>query len=46
MRDFVDIAKTLSEPNRVRVLFALSAQELCVCQLVEWLGLAPRCRQP
>lgn len=41
MRDFVDIAKALSDPNRVRVLIALRGQELCVCQLVEWLGLAP-----
>lgn len=40
MREFVDIAKALSDPSRVRVLVALKGRELCVCQLVELLGLA------
>ncbi len=40
MREFVDVAKALSDPGRVRILFALKGRELCVCQLVELLGLA------
>jgi len=40
MREFVDIAKALSDPGRVRILLALKGRELCVCQLVEFLGLA------
>jgi len=40
MREFVDVAKALSDPNRVRILLALRGRELCVCQLVELLGLA------
>jgi DNA-binding transcriptional ArsR family regulator len=41
MRAFIAIAKALSDPNRLRVLLALRGRELCVCQLVELLGLAP-----
>jgi len=41
MRDFMAVAKALADENRVRVLLALSNGELCVCQLVEMLGLAP-----
>lgn len=40
MRDFTDTAKALSDVNRVRILQALKGRELCVCQLVELLGLA------
>lgn len=40
MREFVDIAKALSDPSRARALLALKGRELCVCQLVELLGLA------
>ncbi|MBZ0269191.1 metalloregulator ArsR/SmtB family transcription factor [bacterium] len=40
MRGFVDVAKALSDPSRVRILLALKGRELCVCQLVELLGLA------
>lgn len=40
MRDFTDTAKALSDVNRVRILLALKGRELCVCQLVELLGLA------
>lgn len=40
MREFVDIAKALSDSGRVRILLALRGRELCVCQLVELLGLA------
>jgi ArsR family transcriptional regulator len=41
MRDFLSITKALSDENRVRVLMALDAGELCVCQIIELLGLAP-----
>lgn len=36
-----DIFKALSDEQRLRALMALLPQELCVCQLVELLGLAP-----
>ncbi len=38
---FLNIAKALSDENRVRALMMLSRGELCVCQLIEMLGLAP-----
>ncbi len=41
MDDFVEVAKALSDEGRVRILLALKTGELCVCQLVEFLGLAP-----
>ncbi|MHC4362899.1 MAG: ArsR/SmtB family transcription factor [Planctomycetota bacterium] len=41
MGDFTSIAKALSDQNRVRALMMLSEGELCVCQLIEVLGLAP-----
>ena len=40
MEDFVAVAKALSDPSRVRVFCALRSSELCVCQIVELLGLA------
>jgi ArsR family transcriptional regulator len=40
MRETIDIAKALSDPNRVRILIALKGRELCVCQLVELVELA------
>ena len=41
MRNFMAITKSLSDRNRVRVLMFLRGGELCVCQLMEMLGLAP-----
>ncbi len=41
MRRFLAITKALSDENRVRALMALSGGELCVCQIIELLGLAP-----
>ncbi len=41
MREFIAIAKALSDENRVRALMALAGGELCVCQIIELLGLAP-----
>ncbi len=42
MIEFMNIAKALSDENRVRIVMALdSREELCACQLIELLGLAP-----
>ena len=41
MYSFLSIARALSDENRVRTLMMLSRGELCVCQLIEMLGLAP-----
>ena len=41
MHDFMNITKALSDQNRVRVLLALKGRELCVCQIIELLRLAP-----
>ncbi|MHC4434480.1 MAG: ArsR/SmtB family transcription factor [Planctomycetota bacterium] len=41
MYAFLSIAKALSDENRVRALMMLTRGELCVCQLIEMLGLAP-----
>jgi ArsR family transcriptional regulator, arsenate/arsenite/antimonite-responsive transcriptional repressor len=41
MRDLMAVLKALADENRVRILMALGPEELCVCQIVELLGLAP-----
>ncbi|MHC4677192.1 MAG: ArsR/SmtB family transcription factor [Planctomycetota bacterium] len=41
MLEFTNITKALSDGNRVRALMMLREGELCVCQLIEMLGLAP-----
>ena len=41
MKDFLTITKALSDENRVRALMALASGELCVCQIIELLDLAP-----
>ena len=41
MRNIINITKALSDANRVRALMMLRNGELCVCQLIEMLGLAP-----
>lgn len=41
MRDFMAITKALADENRVRMLLALRGRELCLCQLVELVALAP-----
>jgi DNA-binding transcriptional ArsR family regulator len=41
MRELMAVIKALADENRVRVLMALRPKELCVCQIVELLGLAP-----
>ena len=41
MRELISLTKALADPNRVRVLMFLRDGELCVCQIVEMLRLAP-----
>ena len=41
MKAYLAITKALSDPSRVRMLCALDGGELCVCQLIELVGLAP-----
>jgi len=41
MREVVTIAKALSDENRLRILAILEGRELCVCQVIELLDLAP-----
>lgn len=40
MREMIDISRALSDPNRVRALMLLTEGPLCVCQIIEMLGLA------
>ena len=41
MRNFLAVTKALSDPNRVRTLMFLHGGELCLCQIIEMLELAP-----
>ncbi len=41
MRDTLDVLKALADESRLRALFALREGELCVCQLIALLELAP-----
>ena len=41
MRQFINISKALSDENRIRALMLLAGRELCLCQLIEMLTLAP-----
>ena len=41
MLEILNIAKAISDENRVRTLMMLADGELCVCQIIELLGLAP-----
>jgi DNA-binding transcriptional ArsR family regulator len=41
MFEFLNITKALAEENRLRILLALQGRELCVCQIIELLELAP-----
>jgi len=39
VQDLVNVAKLLSDPNRVRIVEALRQGELCVCELCDALDL-------
>ncbi len=41
MKEIVAITKALADEGRIRCLAALRERELCVCQLIELLELAP-----
>lgn len=41
MQDTLDVLKALADENRLRTLCALRGGELCVCQLIALLELAP-----
>ena len=38
---FLAVSKALNDETRVRVLLALGEGELCLCQIVDLVGLAP-----
>jgi DNA-binding transcriptional ArsR family regulator len=40
-QSYLWITKALSDETRVRALLALQGRELCVCQIIDLLGLAP-----
>jgi DNA-binding transcriptional ArsR family regulator len=41
MREFLSIAKALSDESRVRALLSIKNGELCLCQIIDVLGLSP-----
>jgi len=41
MQSILRVTKALADPQRIRILMMLGAGELCVCQIVEVLSLAP-----
>ena len=40
MRNLLAVMKALADENRLRIVAALHGRELCLCQIVELLGLA------
>jgi DNA-binding transcriptional ArsR family regulator len=41
MRDLLGVTRAMADKNRVRILMALHDDELCVCQIIHLLRLAP-----
>jgi len=41
MQEFLSITKALSDESRVRALLSVKDGELCLCQIIETLGLSP-----
>ncbi|MFP4145656.1 MAG: ArsR/SmtB family transcription factor [Phycisphaeraceae bacterium] len=41
MQEFIAITKALADESRARAVAALAQGELCLCQIVEVLGLSP-----
>ncbi len=41
MRNILEITRALGDENRIRALMMLRTGELCVCQIIEMLNLAP-----
>lgn len=40
MRELLLVMKALGDPSRLRIVAALEGRELCLCQIVELVGLA------
>jgi DNA-binding transcriptional ArsR family regulator len=40
MRDFLAVANALADASRLRLFMSLCGRELCVCNLVDFIGLA------
>ena len=40
MRDFIKVAKAVSDPNRVKIMKMLQHKTMCVCELKTALGVA------
>jgi DNA-binding transcriptional ArsR family regulator len=41
LKSLLAVTKALADPNRVRALAALQSGELCICQIIAMLKLAP-----
>jgi DNA-binding transcriptional ArsR family regulator len=41
MREFLSIARALGDESRLRALIAVKNGELCLCQIIQVLGLSP-----
>lgn len=41
MKQFLAITKALSDETRVRALLSLRKGELCLCQIIDLLGMSP-----
>jgi ArsR family transcriptional regulator len=41
MQAFIALSSALADSNRVRALLALTSGELCLCQIIDLLQLAP-----
>ncbi len=40
MKDFIKVAKAISDPNRVKIVKMLQHKTMCVCEVKEALGIA------
>ncbi len=40
MKDFIKVAKAISDPNRVKILKMLQHKTMCVCEVKTALGIA------
>ena len=39
LQDLADLFKVFGDPTRIRILYALSGQELCVCDIADVLDM-------
>ena len=40
MKPFIKVMKSLSDPNRIKIVKLLQQKEMCVCELQEALGIS------